>query len=331
MLNKKAISLLSGGLDSVLATKLMKDQGIEVVALHFTSPFCNCNKGNGGCGLQAVSASKELGVRVVVRAKGLEYMDIVRKPRHGYGRNMNPCIDCRIFILKKAREVMEAEGASFVITGEVLGQRPMSQTKQTIRLIEKESGLEGLILRPLSAKYFPATIPEREGIVDREKLLDISGRSRKRQFALADAFDLKEFGCPGGGCLLTDSLFVPRVRDLLCHDSDLTMRDVSLLRIGRHFRLSADAKLIVGRNKEENDRLVALASPPYVRVSPVGFQGPEGLLAGIVDDRIVEMTARIMAHYGKQETDKVTIELHDGTGVRRTVDCTPVDLDALRL
>jgi tRNA U34 2-thiouridine synthase MnmA/TrmU len=331
MLNKKAISLLSGGLDSVLATRLMKDQGIEVVALHFTSPFCNCNKGNGGCGLQAVSASRELGVRVVVRAKGLEYMDIVRKPRHGYGRNMNPCIDCRIFILRKAREVMEAEGASFVITGEVLGQRPMSQTKRTIRLIEKESGLEGLILRPLSAKYFPATIPEQQGIVDREKLLDISGRSRKRQFALADTFDLKEFGCPGGGCLLTDSLYVPRVKDLLDHDSDLTMRDVSLLRIGRHFRLSADAKLIVGRNKEENDRLVALASPPYVRVSPVGFQGPEGLLAGIVDDRIVEMTARIMGHYGKQETGKVSIELHDGTGVRHTVDCGPVDLDQLKL
>src|SRR5208283_4887518 len=137
--------------------------------------------------------------------------------------------------------------------------------------------------------------PEREGIVDRDRLLDISGRSRKSQFALADTFNLKEFGCPGGGCLLTDSLFVPRVRDLLSHSKDVTMRDVSLLRIGRHFRLGSETKLILGRNKEENDRLVALASPPSVRVSPVDFLGPEGLLEGPVDDHIVEMAANIVA------------------------------------
>ena len=333
-MQKKAISLLSGGLDSVLATKLILQQGIEVVALHFTSPFCNCNKtnkGGGGCGLQAANAAKELGVKVVVRNKGLEYMDIVRAPRHGYGKNMNPCIDCRIFILKKAGELMAEENASFVITGEVLGQRPMSQTKQAIKLIDKESGLGDVTLRPLSAAHFPATRPEREGIVDRDRLLDITGRSRKSQFALADTFNLKEFGCPGGGCLLTDPLFVPRVRDLLAHGKDFTMRDVSLLRIGRHFRLDSETKLILGRNKEENDRLVAFASPPSIRVSPVDFQGPEGLLEGPVNDRIVEMAANLVAHYVKLPPSPVTIELHDGSAVRHTVAYTALDPEPFRL
>jgi hypothetical protein len=331
---KKAISLLSGGLDSVLATKLIKDQGIEVVALHFTSPFCNCNKsskGNGGCGLQAVSAAKELGVRVVVRNKGLEYMEIVRSPLHGYGKNMNPCIDCRIFILKKAGELMVEENASFMITGEVLGQRPMSQTKQAIKLIDKESGLRDLILRPLSARHFLPTRPEREGIVNRDRLLDIAGRSRKSQFALADTFNLKEFGCPGGGCLLTDPLFVPRVRDLLAHSKDFTMKDLSLLRIGRHFRLGSETKLILGRNKEENDRLVVFASPPSVRVSPVDFQGPEGLLQGPVNDHIVQLTANLVAHYVKHPPSPVTIELQNGSAVRHTVAYTALDPELYRL
>ena len=330
-MDRKAIALLSGGLDSVLATRLMLEQGIQVVALHFTSPFCTCNKGNGGCGLQAVSSAKELGVKVIVRPKGLEYMEIVKAPLHGYGKNMNPCIDCRIFILKKAKEVMDEEGASFVITGEVLGQRPMSQTRQTIRVIEKESGLEGLILRPLSARHLPATKPEEEGVVDREKLLDITGRSRKRQFTLAEEFSLKEFGCPGGGCLLTDRLFVPRVRDLMRHSADFTMRDVALLRTGRHFRLTPGTKLILGRNQEENERLTALSSPPYVRVSPVGFQGPEGLLSGTVDDRVIEMTANIMAYYAREDAFPVTIALHDGSAVRHTVAYTALDPELLRL
>ena len=153
-MRRKAVSLLSGGLDSLIATKIIVEQGIKVEALHFTSPFCTCSKGNKGCGIQAVRSAKELGIEVNVRTKGLEYLEIVKKPRHGYGRAMNPCIDCRIFMLKHARQFMDEIGASFIITGEVLGQRPMSQRTDTLRLIERESSLEGLIVRPLSAGIF---------------------------------------------------------------------------------------------------------------------------------------------------------------------------------
>ena len=160
-MNRKAVSLLSGGLDSILATKLIKDQGVEVVALHFTSPFCNCSHGSQkGCGIQALRSSEELGVEVAVKVKGADYLKMLQSPLHGYGGNMNPCIDCRIFMLKKTTEFMGEVGASFVITGEVVGQRPMSQRRKAMDLIERESGLEGLILRPLSARHFPRTIPE---------------------------------------------------------------------------------------------------------------------------------------------------------------------------
>jgi len=333
-MRKKAVSLLSGGLDSTLATKLIIEQGVEVVGLHFTSPFCTCNKGgkdNGSCGLQAARTAQELGVKVVVRPKGLEYMDIVRSPRHGYGRNMNPCIDCRIFILRKASEVMVAEDAGFVITGEVLGQRPMSQTKQALKLIDKESGLEDLILRPLSARHFPATRPEREGIVNRERLLDITGRSRKSQLVLANTFNLKEFGCPGGGCLLTDPLFVPRVKDLLAHDENPTMRDVSLLRIGRHFRLGPETKLIIGRNKEENERLAVFASPPCVRLSPVGFQGPEVLLEGAIDDHVLEIAANIVAYYAKLPALPVTVEVRNANPTKQMFPYIALDPNTFKL
>jgi adenylyl- and sulfurtransferase ThiI len=203
-LNRKAVSLLSGGLDSLLATKLVMDQGVEMVALHFTSPFCTCTKGDKGCGLQAVKTARELGIEVMIKVKGLEYLEIVKAPKHGYGKNLNPCIDCRIFMLKEVRKLMTEIGASFVVTGEVLGQRPMSQRRDAIRLIEEESGLEGLIVRPLSAKHFDPTLPERKGILDRGKLLDFTGRTRRPQYDLAESFHLKEFSCPGGGCLLTD-------------------------------------------------------------------------------------------------------------------------------
>ena len=181
----QAIALLSGGLDSSLAVKMMIDQGIAVTAIHFTSPFCNCTSKNAGCKNQAVKVAREFGVPIRVIHKGMDYMRMVQDPPHGHGRGMNPCIDCRIYMLRKVKEMMAGSGASFVITGEVLGQRPMSQHRAAIRLIEKESGLEGLILRPLSAQHFPPTIPEWEGIVDRQRLLSFSGRSRKPQIDLA--------------------------------------------------------------------------------------------------------------------------------------------------
>ena len=311
-MKRKAISLLSGGLDSILATQIVKDQGIEIVALHFTSPFCTCTKGDKGCGLQAVRSARELGVEVMVKLKGMDYLEIVRSPRHGHGRGMNPCIDCRIFMLKEARKLMDDIDASFVITGEVLGQRPMSQRRETIKLIEKESGLEGLILRPLSAKHFPPTLPEIEGIVDRDKLHDIAGRGRKVQYELVDTMSLKEFSCPGGGCLLTDPVFARRVKDLFDRQEGFTMKDVALLRVGRHFRLRPGMKLILGRNEEENGRLGAARTGQQVLLTPIGFKGPVGLLTNGPDKETLEVAGNIMAFYGKNDMFPVTIESVNG-------------------
>ena len=312
IMNKKAISLLSGGLDSTLATRLIMEQGVEVIALHFTSIFCTCSKGGTGCGIQAVRTAEELGLEVLVRVKGMDYLELVRSPKHGYGRAMNPCIDCRIFMLKEARKIMDEIRASFVITGEVLNQRPMSQHRGALRCIEKESGLEGLILRPLSARHFEPTLPEQEGIVDRKKLLGIAGRSRKTQYRLVDTFRLKEFSCPGGGCLLTEPLFAKRLKDLFDYSGDLTMKDVALLKIGRHFRLSPDTKLIIGRNKEENDRLSGLWSAPQMLLSPQGFKGPLGLLTGAVGDGDIGLAANIISHYSKNDCYPITVQITDG-------------------
>ncbi|HEY3277944.1 MAG TPA: hypothetical protein VGJ94_15100 [Syntrophorhabdaceae bacterium] len=330
-MNRKAISLLSGGLDSILATQLVKEQGIEVIALHFTSPFCTCTKGDKGCGLQAVRTARELDVEVQVRLKGMDYLGIVRSPRHGYGRAMNPCIDCRIFMLREARKVMEETGASFVVTGEVLGQRPMSQRRNTIDLIEKESGLEGLILRPLSAKHFPPTMPEIEGIVDREKLYDIAGRGRKTQYELVDARSLKEFSCPGGGCLLTEPGFVGKLKDLFSHEDAFTMKDVGLLKIGRHFRLKRGLKLILGRNEGENERLAAAHMVPHILLTPVGFKGPTGLLMGAASNEDLVRAGNIMAFYGKTDSFPITIESKRSSGEILLIEKVRVELDTITI
>lgn len=328
-MKRKAVSLLSGGLDSLIATKIIVEQDIEVEALHFTSPFCNCNKGNKGCGIQAVRTARELGIEVKVRTKGLEYLEIVKKPRHGYGRAMNPCVDCRIFMLKNAKQFMDEIGASFIITGEVLGQRPMSQRRDTICLIEQESGLEGLIVRPLSAKYFSPTIPEQEGIVSREKLLGITGRSRKGQYDFVYSHGLTEFSCPGGGCLLTDPIFARKLKDLFTYQPGFTMRDVALLRIGRHFRLGRETKLILGRNQEENNRLSSFYEPPSILISPVDFKGPLGLLIGLFNDDVLKQGANILAHYGKNNSFPINVKVNNGMEMVYAVERQHISLESL--
>lgn len=282
-MRKKALVLLSGGLDSTLALRVMLELGFEVLALNFYSPFCRCNSRNG-CRHVASRAAEQWGIRCRVIGMGQEYLDMVRNPAHGYGKNLNPCIDCRIMMFSKAREIMEEEGASFIVTGEVLGQRPMSQRRDSMHLIERESGLKGLILRPLSARLLPPTVPEREGLIDRQKLLALSGRSRKPQMALAESLGVRDYPCPAGGCQLTNPQFARRLKDHFEHSAGTTVRDVKLLELGRHFRLTSRSKAIAGRNEEENRRLLALAGPEDYLLQVRGGKGPLTILEGEAEE-----------------------------------------------
>ncbi len=303
-MKRKALALLSGGLDSTLAVKVMLEQGIEVEALNFISPFCTCTGKNAGCKSEAVRVAAEFDIPIKVMNKGAEYLEIVRKPRHGYGKGMNPCIDCRIFILRKAREYMAEAGADFVITGEVLGQRPMSQRRDTLRIIERESGLAGLLLRPLSAKHFEPTIPETEGWVDRNRLLAIQGRSRKEQMQLADDLDVKNYPCPAGGCLLTEVSFVSKVKDVFAHSTELDLRDFRLLKLGRHFRVSPGAKVIVGRDEKENALLESAMKPGEASLRWLEGGSPLAVILGCADDDAINIAAGIVLRYTKAEAGR---------------------------
>jgi tRNA U34 2-thiouridine synthase MnmA/TrmU len=303
----KAIALLSGGLDSTLAAKLVLEQGIELEALNFLTVFCTCTNRGETC-LASQKAVDALGIPLKVFNVSEEYLDVVKHPKHGYGSNMNPCIDCRIFMMKKTKAHMEQTGASFIITGEVMGQRPMSQRKETMRLIEKEAGLEGFILRPLSAKFLPASIPEKEGWVDREKLLDIQGRSRKPQMKLAEHYGIRDYPCAAGGCLLTDPQFAKRMKDLILHHPDFSMNDVHLLKIGRHFRLSQELKLVVGRNEEENQKIQTFSQEGDFLLKVSRYPGPLSLLRGEAKEVEIAKAAAITARYGKvKDLEKVEV------------------------
>ncbi|MCX7910705.1 MAG: hypothetical protein N2505_03900, partial [Endomicrobia bacterium] len=212
----KAISLISGGLDSELATRIILEQKIEIIGLHFITPFCLCDK-KGSCNSQSLRVAKDLNIELKIIPLKDEYLEIVKNPKYGYGKNLNPCIDCRIMMLRYTKKIMQEVGALFVVTGEVLGQRPKSQNIKALKIIEKEAGLEGLILRPLSAKVLPETIPEKLGWVQRDKLFNIVGRQRKIQIELAKNFDMKNYPCPSGGCLLTDPNFSKRIKDVLIY------------------------------------------------------------------------------------------------------------------
>lgn len=294
----KAIALISGGLDSTLATKLIQDLGIELIALNTISPFCLCNRRSAkGCLYGANSVAKALGLKLIRIDVSQDFLEIVKKPKHGYGSNMNPCIDCRILLFKKAKEAMEKEGASFVITGEVLGQRPMSQKLNTMRLIEKEAGLDGLVLRPLSAGILKSTTPEEQGWIARDKLMAIGGRGRRQQIALARELGINDYPCPSGGCLLTDPEFSKRLKDLLQRD-ELNLNSIHLLKIGRHFRLTTDARLVVGRNEKENEALLNLAQEDdYLFFPSDDLAGPTSLGRGNFSEELIKLSCRITCRY----------------------------------
>lgn len=296
-MNRKAVSLLSGGLDSTLATKVVLNQAIEVVGLHFAMPWGCCDR------TAAYSAAKLFGIPIMVFKMQEDYLEVIKKPKYGYGRAMNPCVDCRIHMYRKAKRYMETIGASFLITGEVLGQRPKSQMLDSLKTIERDCELERLILRPLSAHLLDPTIPEEEGIVDRSHLLGISGRSRKIQMALAEEEGIRDYPTPAGGCLLTDESFSRRVRDLFEHTPNLGIEDMELLRIGRHFRLNPGTKLIVGRNESENDILEYYgATRPLFRA--VNFPGPSTLVVGKNGPESERIVASLALRYSSAESEQ---------------------------
>jgi len=292
----KVLALLSGGLDSTLAVKLMQEQGFEITALNFVTPFCNCNR-KGRC--EARHVAEQFGLPIKVIPVREDYVDIIRNPKFGHGKNMNPCIDCRIYMFRQAGKLMQEMGAAFIITGEVLGQRPMSQRRDAMRLIDRESGLEGKVLRPLSAKLLPSTEME-----DREKMLDIQGRSRKPQMELAHDLGIQDYACAAGGCLLTDPEYARRVRDLFAHSDKVTLKDMELLKIGRHFRLSPQAKAIVGRDESENERLLKFAKDQDIIFRVTDFPGPLVLLQGQPTPELLPLAAALAARYsdGKDQS-----------------------------
>jgi tRNA-uridine 2-sulfurtransferase len=294
----KAIALLSGGLDSTLAAKVILEQGIELEALNFLTVFCNCTHRGETC-MASQKAVETLGIPLKVLNVSEEYLGVVKAPEHGYGSNMNPCIDCRIFMMKKAKTCMKESGASFIITGEVLGQRPMSQRRDAMRLIDKKAELEGLVLRPLSAQHLPETIPEREGWIDRKRLLSLHGRSRKPQMTLAEQFNIRDYPCPAGGCLLTDPGFARRMKDLMTHQPGFSLNDVHLLKVGRHFRLSPQLKLVVGRNEDENEKIQTFCRKEDTLLRMVDYPGPLSLLRGEVDAEAIATAAGITLRYSK--------------------------------
>jgi tRNA U34 2-thiouridine synthase MnmA/TrmU len=291
----KALGLISGGLDSILAARIILEQGIEVIGVSFITPFF----GPEG----ARQAARALGIPLQVLDITENHLVMLRAPPHGYGRFMNPCIDCHCLMLREAGRVMDNAGGDFLFTGEVLGQRPMSQNKGALRVVERESGYGGLILRPLSAKLLSETIPEQSGKVDRERLLAIAGRSRKQQMELARQYHITDYLTPAGGCLLTDPVFSRRLADLFQHQDPVQVRDVELLKVGRHLRLAVGVKVVVGRRAEDNERIAKLTAAGDDLLKVEDYPGPLCLIpyGGTFED--VQQAASICVRYSDAPKD----------------------------
>jgi tRNA-uridine 2-sulfurtransferase len=274
--------------------------------LNFTSPFCTCDSEDGKC--NSKEQAEALGIEYQSVPKGEEFIEVVRNPKHGYGQGLNPCIDCKIFILRKAKELMQELGVNFVITGEVLGQRPMSQHRRALQIIEKESGLEGLIVRPLSAQHFEETIPEKEGWINREEMLAIHGRSRKEQLNLAENFNIDTYSCGGGGCLLTEKQYAIKLKDLFDHQEVVKYKDLLVLKNGRHFRVNEQTKIIVGRNQRENEMLFysKKADEFYFEVPDTG--SPVTVLQGMNNQENIETAAQLTAYYSDANDETVLVK-----------------------
>lgn len=317
----KALGLLSGGLDSSLAALALKRQGVEVSCIAFVTPFFGAGK--------AKKAAKDLDIPLIVKDISEVHLEMLKHPQYGYGKNMNPCIDCHAMMFRLAGQIMEEQGFDFLFSGEVLGQRPMSQNPGALRTVANFSGYPERILRPLSARLLPITPMEEQGLVDREQLLDIQGRSRKGQQELAKAWGLTDYPTSGGGCLLTEYSFSGRLRDLFEHLPGATVVDVELLKLGRQFRLSPAAKLSVGRNQSDNDAIKNLARATDVLVRCDNFSGPMGVVSGNPGEDELATAGAIVASYGKgQREAEVDVLLQQGerTWVIRVA---PMDRDVV--
>lgn len=313
----KALVLLSGGLDSTLVVPIMLQQGIELEAINFVIPFCTCKN-------EAQKVSEKFGIPLKIFSNFNEYIKVIKNPKYGYGKGMNPCIDCRIFMLKKAKDYMEKVKADFIVTGEVLGERPMSQHRRAMEIIDRESGLERLVVRPLSAKLLEPTLPEERGWVNREYLLSISGRSRKPQISLANDLQINEYPSPAGGCLLTDPQFVKKMKDLLTYTKNPTSNDIQLLKVGRHFRLSEELKVIVGRNEEENKRLATLGKDKDIKIVVVNGKGPLVICRGITKQDSLLKSASIAAKYS-DDKGKSGIRIICFSSEEKVLNVPPID------
>lgn len=292
----RALALISGGLDSALAAKLIKEQGIDVIGLCYKSAFFSYEN--------AVKITEEIDIPLKVVDFTEEHFDMVKNPKHGYGKNMNPCIDCHAMMMRYTGKLLKELNADFIITGEVLNQRPMSQNRQALDIVKKESGYEEYILRPLCAKNLPPTRMETEGLVDRERLMDISGRNRKVQMELAKKWGILDYPSPAGGCQLTEPGFSRRLKDLLTYDKECTYKDVEILNYGRHFRVNENVKVISTRDEEELKMIELLIKKDDIVFDALDYNGSKVILEGNPGDEDIKLAAKIAARYSKGKDKK---------------------------
>jgi tRNA-uridine 2-sulfurtransferase len=338
--SKKAVALISGGLDSMLAAKAVMEQGVHVEGINFFTGFCV--EGHTHAIRQkdkekpkrnnSLWVAELLGIKLHIVDIIEEYKDVLINPKHGYGANMNPCLDCKIFMVNKAKQWIQENGFDFIITGEVMGQRPMSQRKQTMPIIAEESGADDLLLRPLCAQNLPMTRPEREGWVDREKLFNFSGRSRKPQMALAEQYGFDDYAQPAGGCcFLTDAKYSQKLVDLwrARGRKEYDLDDVMLLKVGRHIRPAANFKLIVAREEGEA-RFMQGYKKAFINMNCASHRGPLVLIDGSPTEDDLHLAGRITARYGQgRDAETVDMTVREKDGQERTIQVTPINQDEI--
>jgi tRNA U34 2-thiouridine synthase MnmA/TrmU len=336
----KAVALISGGLDSLLAARVVMDQGVHVEGINFYTGFCveghthairkqdraRPKRNN------ALWSAEQLGIKLHIVDIIEEYKDVVINPKHGYGANLNPCLDCKIFMVDKARQWIEENGFDFIITGEVVGQRPMSQRKDTMPVIARDSGAGDRLVRPLCARNLPATLAETSGWLDRDKLFGFNGRSRKPQMALAAKFGFEDYAQPAGGCcFLTDKQYSVKLSDLWATRGtrEYDLDDIMLLKVGRHLRPRPNFKIIVGREEGEN-RFLEGYRKRFVHMIPTSHTGPLVLLDGEISADDIELAARLTARFSQgRDAEQVTIEVKPMDADARRLDVVPLTADEI--